>query len=143
MFFVADFIKFVYNIFYIQILIFPEGFMSFSFGFMPVLFFIPFILVFVVIAAVIIKGVMQNGRNNKLPRLSVGVNVVAKRTSVHTHHNNNGFDTTSNTYYMTFQFDSGDRMEFIVPSDVYGLCAEGDFGNLTFQGTRFISFERV
>ena len=43
---------------------------------------------------------------------------------------------------MTFEFESGDRMEFAVPSDIYGLSVEGDRGKLTFQGTAFIGFER-
>ena len=33
-------------------------------------------------------------------------------------------------------------MELSVPEYEYGLIIEGDYGYLTFQGTRFISFER-
>ena len=33
-------------------------------------------------------------------------------------------------------------MEFMLEPNEYGLIAEGDAGKLTFQGTRFISFER-
>jgi hypothetical protein len=33
-------------------------------------------------------------------------------------------------------------MEFAVSGNQYGMIAEGDFGRLTFQGTRFLSFER-
>ena len=50
---------------------------------------------------------------------------------------------TYNNYYATFEFESGDRMEFSVPSDIYGLSVEGDRGKLCFQGTKFISFERT
>lgn len=45
-------------------------------------------------------------------------------------------------YYVTFQFESGDRMEFQVYGSEYGMLAEGDEGKLTFQGTRYLSFER-
>lgn len=33
-------------------------------------------------------------------------------------------------------------MELRVPSHEFGLLVEGDAGKLTFQGTRYISFER-
>ena len=54
-----------------------------------------------------------------------------------------GFHTTSSTtYYVTFQVESGDRMELHVSGSEYGMLAEGDTGRLTFQGTRYLSFER-
>lgn len=54
-----------------------------------------------------------------------------------------GFYTTTNTmYYVTFQMESGDRMEFQVSGIEYGMLAEGDTGELTFQGTRYLAFER-
>lgn len=40
------------------------------------------------------------------------------------------------TYYVTFEVESGDRIELIVPDREYGLMVEGD------QGTRYISFDR-
>ena len=42
----------------------------------------------------------------------------------------------------TFQVASGDRMELLVGGREYGMLAEGDFGELTFQGTRYLGFER-
>ena len=50
---------------------------------------------------------------------------------------------TSTTYYATFQVESGDRMEFSVSGAEYGMLAEGDQGSLTFQGTRYLGFERI
>ena len=38
--------------------------------------------------------------------------------------------------------ESGDRMELRVSGREYGLLAEGDRGQLTFQGTRYLSFVR-
>ncbi|MGT2682748.1 DUF2500 family protein [Streptococcus porci] len=43
---------------------------------------------------------------------------------------------------MTFEFGDGSRKEFKVPSKIFAYLAEGDLGKLTYQGTRFISFER-
>ena len=45
-------------------------------------------------------------------------------------------------YYVTFQVESGDRMEFEVSGTEYGMLAEGDSGELTFQGTRYLNFRR-
>ena len=49
---------------------------------------------------------------------------------------------SSTSYYVTFQVESGDRMELRVSGREYGLLAEGDRGRLTFQGTRYLSFVR-
>ena len=72
--------------------------------------------------------------------------MVSKRqnTSVHHHHNDNTamHTSTSTSYYATFQFDSGDRLELHVSGPDYGLLAEGDTGDLTFQGTRYLGFDR-
>ena len=48
----------------------------------------------------------------------------------------------STSYYVTFQVESGDRMEFAVTGAEYGLLIEGDQGALTFQGTRYLGFQR-
>ena len=42
---------------------------------------------------------------------------------------------------MTFQVESGDRMELRVSRSEYGLLAERNQGNLSFQGTRYLGFE--
>ena len=50
--------------------------------------------------------------------------------------------SSSTTYFATFEVESGDRMELKVSDKEYGMLAEGDIGKLTFQGTRYKSFER-
>lgn len=50
--------------------------------------------------------------------------------------------STSTRHYATFQVESGDRMEFSITGREYGMLAEGDRGRLTFQGTRYLGFER-
>lgn len=97
------------------------------------------------------KGISTWNKNNQSPRLSVPAGVVSRRTEV-THHSHanagdatgaHGYHTSSSTwYYVTFQVESGDRMEFSVSGQEYGMLAEGDWGKLTFQGTRYLSFER-
>ncbi len=111
----------------------------------PVIFGIVFVMVIVVFIATAVRGVAEWNRNNHSPVLTVEARVAAKRTSVsHHHHNNDGMDhmSTSTSYYVTFEFESGDRLELHVPDSEYGYLAEGDMGRLTFQGTRYKGFER-
>lgn len=116
------------------------------------MFSVVFILVITIFVITIIKGLGQWNKNNNSPRLTVDATVVSRRTNVSHHQHANAGDssgahgfhtTTSTTYYITFQVDSGDRMELQVSGSEYGLLIEGDSGKLSFQGTRYLGFERV
>ena len=74
--------------------------------------------------------------------MDVRIQRVAKRQNISHHHSGDHMSTTSSRYYVTFQVESGDRMELSLPGREYGLLVEGDRGNLSFQGTRFLGFER-
>lgn len=104
------------------------------------------LLIIGVFIFMVVKGIAQWSANNNSPRLTVLATVVTKRThksSNHHHANDHMHSTTSTSYYVTFQFESGDRSEFSVDGREYGMLAEGDVGKLTFQGTRYLGFERV
>ena len=124
---------------------FNQGFGMFNaFGIMFTIVFVLVIGMFIVIA---VKGIGQWNKNNHSPRLTVPATVVAKRTNV-SHHRHGGVNDhhhhhTSTSYYVTFQVESGDRMELHVAGTEYGLLIEGDRGNLTFQGTRYLGFDRT
>ena len=104
------------------------------------LFSILFPLVFLFVLGMILFTVV--GKNNASPRLTVPATVVAKRTNVSRHHTDNTMSHTFTTYYATFQVESGDRMELEVDGSDYGMLVEGDTGKLSFQGTRYLGFER-
>ena len=114
--------------------------MGFGFGMGFDLFGVMFTLVFVLVIGTFVvtavRGISQWNKNNNSPRLTVSATIVAKRTNVTHHHH------TSTTYYVTFQVDSGDRMELQVDGTEYGMLIEGDRGELSFQGTRYLGFER-
>ena len=116
-----------------------------GFDFFSVMFTIVFVLVIGVFLVNIVKGVAQWNKNNHSPELLVAATVVTKRADV-THHDHNDNDhihhSSSTTYYVTFEVASGDRMEFRVPGQEYGMLVEGDHGELTFQGTRYLGFVR-
>ena len=109
-------------------------------------FSILFPLVFLVVLGMILFTVVSNlrtwGKNNASPRLTVPATVVAKRTNVSRHHTDNTMSHTFTIYYATFQVESGDRMELEVDGSDYGMLVEGDTGKLSFQGTRYLGFER-
>ena len=129
----------------------------FGFGFdgfylFGVIFCIVFAIVIGMIIFTLVKGISTWNKNNHSPRLTVAASVVAKRTDVsHQRHANAGdstgaygyHTTTSTWYYVTFQVESGDRMELSMDGSEYGMLAEGDCGKLTFQGTRYLGFERL
>lgn len=111
--------------------------------FFPFLFGTIFLLVIGMFLFVIIRGIGQWNHNNHSPRLSVPAKVVSRRQH-HEHHAaaNSGTGMGSTSYYVTFEVESGDRMEFHMTGKEYGMLAEGDEGMLTFQGTRYHGFER-
>lgn len=115
------------------------------------IFSIIFLLVIAIFVVVIVKNNSQWNKNNHSPRLEVEAMVTAKRQNVSMHQHANAGDltgahgyhtSTSTTYHVTFQVASGDRMEFTVDGSEYGILSEGDQGKLTFQGTRYLGFER-
>lgn len=120
--------------------------MMIGFDMFNIMFSFMFFLVMGIFLVVIIRGLTTWHKNNQSPRLTVDATVVAKRTNVSHHHDQNGngpvMSHTDTTYYVTFQVESGDRMEFHVSGHEYGMMVEGDVGRLSFQGTRFLGFER-
>ena len=125
---------------------FGFGFDSFDaqFQMMSTFASLMFILIFGMFIFAFIRGFAQWNKNNKSPQLTVSAIVVGKRDHVsrrrsstsHMHH-------TSTSYYITFEVESGDRMEFHVSGSEFGMLFEGDAGKLTFQGTRYLGFERM
>lgn len=95
-----------------------------------------------VIIAVIVKSLITWHKNNNSPRLIVDAEIVTKRISVSHNMHGNEAHVSHTWYYVTFQVESGDRMELSVSGQEYGMLAEGDRGRLTFQGTRYLGFER-
>ena len=110
-----------------------------------------FLLFLVLFVFMLLSNLRQWNKNNHSPRLIVPAKVVAKRTDVsHSSYANagdatgaHGYTTSMSTsYYVTFQVESGDRMELEVDGSDYGMLAEGDTGRVSFQGTRYLGFER-
>ena len=109
---------------------------GFGFGLFQILFLLVFGLIFGTIVSTLVKNGRQNRKNDNSPRLTSEATVVTKRTKVWGDHSHT-------VYYATFQFESGDRLELEIPHDRFGYLVEGDKGKLSFQGTRYLDFERT
>lgn len=108
---------------------------DFMFGIVPIFIGIIFIIVFGFIIFSVLSSIKQGIKNNNSPLLTVPAEVASKRIHVQGDH-------SRTTYYVTFEVQSGDRMELIVEGTEYGKLVERDLGLLSFQGTRYISYER-
>ncbi|SEO41616.1 Protein of unknown function [Amphibacillus marinus] len=113
------------------------------FELVPIFIFVVFIVVIGGLIFSAARGFRQWNKNEKSPKLNVNAVVKSKRTdyvSFAGSHQHPGSAQTD--YYVTFEFDSGDRSEFKLSGKQYGILSEGDTGQLTFQGTRYLSFNR-
>ena len=102
------------------------------FSFVMIMFQMVFVCVCAVILFLIVKNISTWNKNNHSPRLTVPATVVTKRTQVTQQQHANAGDPTG---------AHGDRMELRVSRSEYGLLAERNQGNLSFQGTRYLGFE--
>ena len=107
----------------------------FMFDIMSVFVPVMFLLVFGIIIGSIVQNFKKQRKNDAAPRINSAATVVTKRTKVWGDH-------SRTDYYATFQFASGDRMEMHMTGQEYGMLVEGDRGDLTFQGTRYLGFVR-
>ena len=92
------------------------------------------VLFFILFFAVLAKNIAQFFKNEASPRLTVPAKIVDMQRKTHHHH--------SHTYHVTFEVESGDRMELKVSRNEYGMLVVGDSGRVSFQGTRYLGFER-
>jgi hypothetical protein len=112
---------------------------GFMFNAMPAIVGIIFIIVTGGFIFTIGKGISQYASNKAQPVVTVPARVITKRT----HTWGGAGDASANTsYYVTFEMESGERIEMPVSGNFYGLHTEGDVGMLKHQGTQMISYER-
>ena len=119
------------------------GFANILFMIVPIFIAVCFVYVFGTLITNGVRNTRQWNQDNQSPVLTVEAEVIAKRCDIrHRHHHRNSHYASMSWYYVTFQVENGDRMEFQVQDTEYGLLVEGDKGKLTFQGSRYQGFER-
>jgi len=132
--------------------------MSFGTSFGPEGGSSPLMTILIAVFAVLLIGAVGRGvfvwmKNNRSPQETVNARVAAKRMKVSGHGHsaaagnvsamNTLHSSTYTDYFVTFEFEDGKRLELRVKDHEYGLLAEGDRGRLSFQGTRYLGFERI
>ncbi len=119
--------------------------------------FSAFMIVLIAIFAALLIGAIGRGlfvwvRNSNSPRETANARVITKRMKVSGFggragaRNFSGMSTSSSTYtryFVTFELEDGKRLEFNVKDPEYGVLAEGDRGCLSYQGTRYLGFDRI
>jgi hypothetical protein len=107
---------------------------------MPLFFKLFALLILGIFVFIIYKSVRSWMSNNASPLIKASSKAVTKRTEVW---GGSGESSAHTSYYVTFEFEDGGRLELQVRDQDYGLIVEGDRGELLYQGTRFKSFDRV
>ncbi|WP_282936497.1 DUF2500 domain-containing protein [Paenibacillus sp. RC67] len=117
--------------------------MSVGFSGPPPIFSALFVIVPIfivgVIVVMVVKGLSTWAGNNAAEVVNTQARVVSKRIEVS---GGSGDTSSSTTYFVTFEFPDGRRIELRVRGSVHGLLVEGDQGTLNYQGTRFNDFQR-
>lgn len=117
----------------------------------------PVMTILVAVFGILLVGAVGRGlwvwnRNNHSPVQTVAARIAAKRmavsgfggtaagnvSSMHGMHS-----STRTRYFATSEMENGRRIELGVKDSEYGMLAENDTGRLSFQGTRYLGFERA
>ncbi|MGG6311890.1 DUF2500 domain-containing protein [Paenibacillus macerans] len=110
---------------------------------------VPVIMVIMVVIFIvlIISNGVRYAKNARSPRATQYARIISKRMDVHhssSHHGDNITHSSSSRtyYYITLEFDNGERKEYLDVKNLYGLVAEGDVGYAAVQGDWIVAFER-
>ncbi len=117
----------------------------------------PLMIGLIVVFGLLLAGAIGRGlwvwiRNNNSPVETVNARVVTKRMKVSgfgqsrvgrvSAMNNTMGSSTYTRYFATFELEGGRRLELGLKDHEFGMIAENDQGKLTYQGTRYLGFER-
>ena len=87
------------------------------------------LVIIVIICMVYANTIICWFKNNRAPVHMIGASVLTK-------------ELIENKYYVCFGLEDGGIKRLLVDSYVYLSLIEGEKGILTYQGTRFIRYER-
>lgn len=124
---------------------------SFGGGFNIMFTLVPIFIaiVFVIVIGGIVFSIVKYARNATAQRESVYARVVAKRMDVRTStshhpgdHHMHASHSSRTHYFITLEFENGERREYLDTKNLYGLVVEGDEGYAAVQGDWIVAFER-
>ena len=88
-----------------------------------------FLIIIVIICMVDANTIICWFKNNRAPVHSMGASVLTK-------------EINENKYYVCFGLEDGQMKRFSIDYFAYISLKEGEKGILTYQGTRFIRYDR-
>ena len=118
----------------------------------------PIMPILITVFAVLLIGAIGRGlyiwmKNNRSPQETADARITAKRMKVSGRGGtimanrvsamNTIHSSTYTQYFVTFELEDGKRLELGVKDPEYGMLSEGDRGRLSYQGTRYLGFERL
>ena len=124
---------------------------DFMFTLVPIFIGVIFVIMLVSIISGLSRNAKRERKNDQSPRVTADAKVVSKRMQVGERGSRrmrtngmmeDGYSYSYSDYFVTFEFESGDRLELPVDGSDYGVLVEGDTGRLSFQGTRYLGFQR-
>lgn len=122
---------------------FPSPQVDPMFTIIPLIVGAGFLLVFGAIAWAMISAISQWMSDNAAPVETFEARIIAKRDKITRGTSTpNTSGATFHSYFATFEYSNGQRKEFGIKESDFGVLMEGDNGTLTFQGSRFNSFQR-
>lgn len=105
-----------------------------------ILFFFVFIAIVGTFLYQILKKFLRRQKDDHSPVITVPACVTEKHTGKISRI---GTAVKSTAYFAVFQTESGEKLEFQMQSSEYSLLTEKNKGNLKYQGTRYLGFERT
>ena len=106
-----------------------------GYGISRVMMWIAAAIMLLVVGSVVIQAIVRGIRDLRAPRVTVPASVARMRRTA-SMHGSRGDDW----FYVTFRMEDGSLEEFSVTENDYLVLAEGEKGELTRQGSRFIAF---
>ncbi|WP_283162781.1 DUF2500 domain-containing protein [Tannockella kyphosi] len=107
-----------------------------------------FIFLFFVICIVVVpifykmlRWSVVYSKNDAALVIEIKAKVVSKREDV-AGHMYTAARRVKTTYYVTFETDNEERIEFEMSGTNQGMLVVGDVGELSYQGTRYLGFKR-
>lgn len=90
------------------------------------------------VAVCIVMAAIRRKREQKaVPRESARAVVVSTERHVQHHHSSHRYDAL---HFATFRLADGRELTLRIPEPEFGRLQEGDQGELTWQGSRFLFF---
>lgn len=92
------------------------------------------------IGVIIFLEIRKIRKHKKQPTQTVAATLISKEMIPRSTVSSRGISNVYIHYYMKFKLENGEEKEFEVLPDQYAVILEGNIGELTFKGDKYLSF---